>query len=414
MRSPSRKPGGLTGTTARWLSATAAATLTCCLLAALPTASASAAPPSITAVEAAQVRALLDQVGLGTLGTEELVEALEGLPQLEGINPSVLKEALTGTIEALIAEGADLGELLESPASVAQLEESLKQALGPLSGLLETLLGGNPASKLTEALGSLSSGEVVGSILASSGEPEKVIAEALGSVPGSQLQEAIGSLPTGEPFSKGTVEELAGQAGVTPQALAEELGASSEELPPTAMALTGALANGTKLGVVKTVSGLGMALLGSAEELEGGGGKEGGGGSSGGTGGSAGSGGSGGSGGNTTIVVQAPGASRSPAGAAVSAARRIRILSHHVHGHTLTVVVATPSAGIVSLTGKGVRPTHRRAVGTGTLTLRTTLTRAAASALRKHRRSRLQLAVRVAFKPTTGPSSSTSTRTVFR
>jgi hypothetical protein len=418
MRRLMSRSGGRTMRYGGRLAAVAAAALTSALLAALPTAPASAATPSITAVEAGQVEGLLDQVAVGTLDTEQLVKSLEGLLALEGIEAGTLEEALRKTIEQLEGEGANLGQLLESPASVTELEEALEQTLEeelglPIGGLLETLLGGDPTQALTETLGSVSSSELLGSVLQTSGEPGKEITEALGSIPSAEVERVLGSVPTGE-FSNGTVEELASQAGVTPTQLAEELGETSAQLPPSAMALTGTLANASKLGIVKSTAGVGMALLSGAEGLEGGGKKGAGGTGKEGSGGSGGS-GAGGGGGSTTVIVQVPGstASTQPSatGHTTHTTRGIRIVSHHVHGRTLTVVVSTPSPGTISLSASGVRTLRRHAARSGSLTLRTTLSRAA---LARHGHKRLRLSVRVAFAPSSGAPSSATAHAVFR
>jgi hypothetical protein len=311
--------------------------------------------------------------------------------------------------------------LLEPGAVVPTLQSSLKEALGPLAPLLETLLGGNPATKLTEALGGTGGNELIGKLLEASTEPRTLIAEILAALSPEKLEALLGSSLSGEAFSEATLAQLAGRLETTPQALDEDLG---QTLPETALALTGPLSNGTELSVLDGVKGLVLGILHSgAEVVEEAGGGEGGTGGSGAEGGKGGAGGSGGSGasgnpsgaGGTTVIVASPTAqaqgSTPSAGVASVATGKLKVLAHHVKGHFITILVQVPSAGKLAVGGKGVRSIRHQTAKTERVTLKATLTKAASASLRKHHH--LKVAVKVSFKQTGGPSSTATVPVVI-
>jgi len=396
----------------RQLLALVACTTVVGALAALPTASASARPPTITALPPVEVGTLLAETPLATLNAQQLAETLSSLPGFGAVSPAILEEALEKTIQTLSGKGGTLGELLESGTVVPTLESSLKEALGPLSPLLESLLGGNPATKLTEALQGVGGTELVGKLLQGSAEPEALIAEILAALNPEKVDALLGSTPVSEAFDKATVGQLATELETTPQALDEDLGQTLPELPETAMALTTPLANGTELGVMDSVKGLVMGLLDrSGAVIEGGSGAEGG---KGGSGGGAGAGGGNGNSipASTTVVVE----NTIPQAQALTSstgapAGKLRVLSHRVKGRAVMVLVEVPGAGKLTLVGGGIRSMHRETAKAERVSLKATLTKAGVSSLHKHHH--LKVTVKVSFKQTGGPSSTATVPVAF-
>jgi hypothetical protein len=119
--------------------------------------------------------------------------------------------------------------------------------------------------------------------------------------------------------------------------------------------------------------------------------------------------------GTTTVVVMPASASAStPSGAAAgSKTGKLKVISHKVKGDRATVVVEVPSAGKLSVGGKGLRTISRETAKAERVTLHPGLTRAGISSLRKHHR-KLKVPIKVSFKQTGGPSSSASVPLVFR
>ncbi len=76
---------------------------------------------------------------------------------------------------------------------------------------------------------------------------------------------------------------------------------------------------------------------------------------------------------------------------------KIKLLGHHVRGHTLFVRVETFTAGRVSVTSWGVHPVYRRVGGPGLYTIKAGLSRRARGALAAGRGARFR--VRVGFNP---------------
>jgi hypothetical protein len=329
------------------------------LLAVLPTVPARASTPSLTAPSQAQVDSLLGQVPLDKLNAGQLSEVLSQLPDLSGLQGIPLQEALDKVIEKLLGEGATL----------------------------EQLLGGNPLGKLTEALQSTDPSEVIAKLLGSSSDPQALIETILSALDPADLQTLLGSVLSGAPFSKTTVEGLAGQLGTTPQTLAEDLGKTAAALPATAMALTAPLKNGETLAVIDGVTG--------------------------GTGAPGGNGSSSSPGTTTVVVIPASASGAPPTDAAAGKTGKLKVISHKVKGDRATVVVEVPSAGKLSVGGKGLRTISRETAKAERVTLHPGLTRAGISSLRKHHR-KLKVPIKVSFKQTGGPSSSASVPLVFR
>jgi hypothetical protein len=420
-------------TTSRHTQGLIAVTLTAALfalLAAIPTGWARAASPTPSVTTIPVVEALtpteLDEVlatlPVGALNTTELNELLEKLPGIKGLVPSLglgglanLQTALSAAITDQVNKGDTLGQLLEPTGLPAMLGTEL----GKLLPLLSTLLGGNPTTKLTEALGAQTPSELVDSLL--SANPSQLLSELATGLTPANLEALLQSL-------LGTKMQT-GFAPTTVEGAAEALGASTEslttalDLPATTKALTAPLENGKTLSLLGGLGGLSLKLLsGSESPGSGGSGSGGSGGSSSGSGDS--SSGEGPSGSNTppvnagttTVLVSVPPTQTAvqPATASASSAGKggIKILSHRVRGKVLTLVVQVPAAGKIALGGAGVRSLRHEAAKAGRITLRTTLTRAGTASLRKLH-NHLKVTVKASFKQTGGPSSSAKTTIVF-
>jgi hypothetical protein len=412
------------------------------LLAALPTASASAAPstPGVTlpatvsAVPSSEVEALLSGVSLSDLNTTRLTEALAKLPGLSTLPAGKLKEALTKAIEGLTGKGGTLGRLLQPSEIVPGLEVELKKLLS-LPELLSLLKGENLTTKLTAALGSTTPSELLDTLLGSTGNPEATLTQLFSELNPEALKTLLGATLAGEPFSKTTVGELAGKLGMSTETLTKALDTTTAQLPEDATALTAPLTDGKALGVLDGLSNITLGLLGSPTQEKAGGEGSGGSGSGGGSGGSGsggssgssgggsggsgsgdGNGGSGGAGsggapGTTTVSVNVPLAQTAPIqpstakGSSTKKAGKIKILSYRVRGRVVTLVVRVPAAGTVALGGSGVRLVRRQTAKAERVTLRTVLTRAGVASLRRHRHG-LRVKLEASFEIAGGSSSS--------
>jgi hypothetical protein len=368
------------------------------MLAALPTASANAAGPSVAALPSPEVQSVLGETPLSGLNAPELAGLLAELPAFEGVNPTTLTAALEKVLAELTAEEADLSELLSNGEAATKLETALKELLGGLFSQLEGQLGGNPATKLGEVLSSSTVTEILGKLLGSSPEPQALLSEILAALNPEALQKLTGGLPTGEPVSKQTVGELASELETTAPKLAEELGTTSSVLPETAMALTAPLTNGKALGAFRGAEGVTLGLIEKgAQTVDGGAGGN--------TGGTP-------APGSTTIILQQPAPQTSAPSGAAAKAGKLKILSHHVKGKKATVVVEVPAAGKLTLSGKGVHSLSRETAKAERVTLHTTLSRAGAASARKHHH-KLKVPLKVSFKPTAGAASSAAATLAF-
>ena len=203
--------------------------------------------------------------------------------------------------------------LSEPNEIVPELETVIKRLLSP-SELVGLLKGQTLKELLTNALGSVEPTKLISEAVAKSEDPGELVTQALSGVNPEKLESAVGSTLAGDPFSTTTVGELANSYGTTEAGLTEALGTSSEQLPPTAMALTAPLTDGKTLGVLSGTEGLSLATLEGSE---------------GGLGGLGGSGGVGGVGGRG-------GAGGSPRRDELGRDRRTRI-PHHGRDRTLRV-----------------------------------------------------------------------------
>lgn len=372
-----------------------------------------------------------------------------GLLSHEELGAAGLEESLRKAIEQL-GPSAKLGELAEVKDILPSLETALE---GKLGSLLSALLGALGAeTELESTLGSLSLEQLVGTLLRSTAPHEPLAGELSGLAGGlfgevgaeNKLEGLLGGSALAGGFAPKSVNEVAEQLHTTPTAISEELGQTAAQLPAGTAMLTAPLTDGKLAGVAPAVKGLLTGVLSDLGEAPGGQGEEGGGKGSGegkgsgsgsgeggkgsgsgegkggsgegkGSGGSGGLGGSGagGSSGSTTVLLTVPGSSSSAATAAAKQkAGKVSILSHRVRGHLATVVLRVPSAGTVSLAGRGVHGARRQSARAERLTLHVSLARVASASLRHHHR--LAVRLNASFHPTTGSSSSAAVTVVFR
>jgi hypothetical protein len=374
---------------------------------------------SVSSLPSVEVEQLLAEVPLNDLSATQLGEVLSQLPGLSDLPTSTSKQALIETVEHLSGEGDTLGQLAGSSELISGLKGHLEGLLS-ISQLLSLLKGQSLTTVLNNALGSLSSNQILSGLLGASSTPTQVIEGALTATSPTKLESLLGSTLTGEPFSKTTVGELASELGMTVEQVASDVGTTSSELPSTATALTAPLTDGKTLGVLKALEGLHLGLFegegGSGSSGSGSGGSGSGTGSSGsGTGGSGGAGGSSsGTPAGTTVVLDSP----VPSSTAVTststkpASAKIKLLSKKVRGDVVTLVLSVPAAGRLTLTGHDVRSVAEQTDGAERVTLRTVLRKADAASLRR-RRHRLEVKLAVAFKGTGGQRSSITTGVAF-
>jgi hypothetical protein len=275
-----------------------------------------------------------------------------------------------------------------------------------LQSILADLIGASGPeglAKLREDLGSLPTGLSTEELSALNfGGLAEAITHLFTTATPAQLQPIVSDLLSGITLGSGTTGSLAQALGVPLETLAGALGESAGGNFSTLPVVVGEVGStGQKLGLAHLARGLVLTLLGpeeGEEENSGGAGGEGGGGSSGsgGTGGSGGVGGSGsgsngasgngdssaggsGSGGDSvpagglTLTVTLPGIQGAPPSARAIArkpAGKLKLLSWSLRGRVATVVLLAPAAGVLKLSGRGVRSmsAHLRAEGRVTLT----------------------------------------------
>jgi hypothetical protein len=394
-------------------------------------------PVSVSGLTSGEVESVLASAPLEDLSAAQLakpISELPGLGSLLGILPSgLLQQALTKTIKELAVKGDTLEQLNNSSGVVSELDAQLEKIIPePLLSLLPVLLKGNSLSGvLTSGLGSLNPSQLVEGLLTGASEPEREqLIENILTAVAPELQSLLGSTLTGEPFETSNVNELASKVGMTTEGFDKDLAATTEQILPTAMAVTAPLTGDKALTALEGIDGLHLGLLDGAAETTLGGSGGGAGGAGGGSGGSGtgpggspgGSGGSGGTGGggsttpsgSTTILVEdhrAQNAATTSTGSTVKTAK-VKILSHKVKGDAATLVVQVPAAGRLVLTGKGARSVREQSDGAERLTLRIVLTRVAAASLRKHRHG-LKVRLEVSFRQVNGASSSALTTVGF-
>jgi hypothetical protein len=334
----------------------------------------------------------------GSLDSAQIQKLVSGLAG--GLSP----EQLTALQTILPALTGELGE-----GGLSQLRSDLHALPGGLS--VEELAALDPAH-----LGAL-------------------IGEAFKTATPSQLAPIVADLLGGLSWSPGTTGSLANSLGVPLETLAGNLGETAEGAFSEVPAVTSQLGNeGQVAGVVAKAKGLAFGLLkplSEGKEGGSGGGSGSGGSGSGGSGGSSGSGGQGTGGaggaggpgnpaGGLTVVLNVPtttaGSAAAPGAAPHTVARKkvgpIRVLSHRVKGGVVTLVLAIPAAGRVTLSGSGLHPRSVHIGKARRLTIRATLTRAGRASLHA-RRNRLRVRLKTTFKPVSGASSSAAVTVTF-
>jgi hypothetical protein len=373
---------------------------------------------NVSALTPQAVQQLLAQIPVGGSGipavdleVPQLAKVIAELPGIDAL-PSVsglggqagLEAALRDALDKLLAGGQlPLGELLSPQALTGELVKALEEATHlPVAELIETLSHGNPEAVLGEGLGAIDLSELLAKLLGTSANPTQLIDQLLEGLNPATLEGLIGSLPSGSPVQSIDLAELAASLSKTPQELAEALGETLTTLPETAKAATQALANGDELALVKGLEGLNFGLVERTTEGAGIGGGNG-------SNATGANGGNGGTPASTTIVVTMPASSTPSAtsSAAAAALAKVKIVSHKVSGNKATLVVQVPSAGKLTLSGSGFKKVTQEAAKAERVTIHTTLTKARAASLRKHRR-KTKIKLTSTFVPVSGHSSAAS------
>jgi hypothetical protein len=380
------------------------------MAAALPSASIAASPATltqpvtVTPLPTSGLKELLSGVPLQALPASELKQVIAGLPGLSGVPTVKLNEAIGHALATLGSKGDTVGELLSSGGLVSQLLTQLESGLS-ISELLALLKGGSLTSLLSSALGTTTPESLLGGVLERASSPGQVLGQILGAANQPKLEELIGGPITGVNFVPSTVSGLAGELGMTVTKLGEEVGAS---LPSTALALTGALLSGKTLAGLTGPIGLNLSLLGGSEGSEEGSSGAGGNGGSG-----SGSGGTGGAGGSehpgtgnvdiTLLSTSAPATSPVPTVASKPASPlHLTVVSRNYRRGVLTLVLRVPHAGTLRVTGAGLGTKSRKVSKATQVTVRTKLTRAGLSSLRRARGHHRKVTVSVLLRETGG------------
>jgi hypothetical protein len=365
------------------------------LLAQLPVADSGAATPAV-------------DLELGQLA--KVIAELSGIDTLPGVGglggQAGLEAALHEALGKLLAGGSlPLGELLSPQLLSGELLKALEAATHlPVAELIEGLLHGNAETILDQGLGGVNLSELLGKLVSASSDPTQLLEQLLAGLSPATLQGLLGTVSSGDPLQSLDLGELAGQLAKTPQQLAEALGQTLTTLPETAKAATQALSDGDELALIKGLEGLNFGLVERTTEGAGIAGNSG--------GDSTGAdGGAGGTPGTTTVVVSPPAGTTTGATAAPSATAAtlapVKIISHKVKGSKATFVVQVPSAGKLTLSGSGFKKVTKEASKAERMTVQTTLTKARAASLRKHRK-KTAVKLTSTFVPVSGHSSSAS------
>jgi hypothetical protein len=374
---------------------------------------------SVSALTPQAVQELLAQLPVGDSGAgaaavdlevgplAKVIAELPGIDALPGVGglggQAGLEAALQEALGKLLAGGSlPLGELLSPQLLSGELLQALEAATHlPVAELIEALLHGNPEAIVGQGLGSIDLSELLAKLVGASPDPTQLLEQLLAGLNPATLEGLLGTLPSDDPLQSLDLGELAGELSKTPQQLAEALGQTLTTLPETAKAATQALSNGDELALVKGLEGLNFGLVERTTEGAGAGGSG---------GDSAGAdGGNGGTPAATTVVVSVPASTTSNAtpAAAAAALAKVKIISHKVNGNKATLVVQVPSAGKLTLGGDGFEKVTKEASKAERVTVQTTLTKARAASLRKHRR-KMSVKLTSTFVPVSGHSSSAS------
>jgi hypothetical protein len=373
-----------------------------------------------------------------------LVLALAG----KSLTPEVLlagisSEQLTSLL-GNFTEGADAAQVEQVLASLAAGEGVSGEEAAALQSILAGLAGSLSSEglgKLREDLAALPTGLSAEELAAL--DPEQLAETVDGlfaTATPTQLQPVVADLLGGVAWGAGTTGSLAQVLGVPLETLAGALGESAQGGFSTLPVVSGTVGStGQVMGLLDRTRGLALGLLGpEGEEEAGEGGEEAGGEGSGGSGGgngggpggnsgagngggSGGNGASGGSGGNgtggsggvpaggLTLTVTLPGTTSTPTTAGPrsvtpKAPAKLRMVSWRRRGRTATIVLQAPTAGTLTLTGRGVRSTRVHLRRGGRVTLTATLSRARMASLRRTHRH-LKVRLKAIFKPLSGASS---------
>lgn len=98
---------------------------------------------------------------------------------------------------------------------------------------------------------------------------------------------------------------------------------------------------------------------------------------------------------------------------ATVATPKVKVVSHKVRRNTVTLVVQTPSAGTVRVSGSGLAAVKTKVKRAEKVTLKVKLSKAGLIALRRHH-NKLTVQLRVSFEPSKGSSSSATVPVTFR
>ncbi len=361
---------------------------------------------------------------------------------ISGLSPEELSTLLNNFTEG--AGTTQIEQVLASLAAGEGVSGENAAALQPILAGLIGALGPEGLTKLREDLGSLPTGLSTEelSALNFAGLAEAITHLFTTATP-AQLQPVVSDLLGDITLGAGTTGSLAQALGVPLETLAGALGESAAGNFSTLPVVVGEVGStGQQLGLAHLARGLVLTMLGPEEEGEensGGAGGEGGGGA-GGAGGSGGVGGSGsgsngasGNGGSSaggsgssgdsvpagglTLTVTLPGSPGAPSPASARAlvrkpAGKLKLLSWSRRGRVATVVLLAPAAGVLKLSGHGVRSMSAHLRAEGRVTLTAILSKARVASLRRSHRQ-LKVRLKATYRPTTGAGSSVAVTVPF-
>jgi hypothetical protein len=376
------------------------------LLAAVPSASAVDAPslpgaPNVTPAAVTLSAGDLANLDVNALGLEsgQLASVLARIPALGALPAGTLESVLgalpsntplsglLSAIETATGIKVSIGEVTQVVIPAATFDPSvltnlLAGAASQLEGtpqgaqlaqLLENLLGGLNADQLQQLAKQLGIGGNVAE-LASALEQKLANGELL-----PALESLLAQL--GTPLAT-TAQQLESTLGTTPAELAKQLGGLPESVLNAVTGVQTPIDDGE--GVLAALTGGdGTTTLATVPS-------------------------------NTTNNYSTTNNYPTSAAAAkkAAAAGKVKILRHKVKGHTLTLTVSTPSAGRITVTAAHAKRVSKKVAKAGTTTLKVPLTKAGIASAKRHRKLNVQ--VKVAFKPLSGAASSAVTKAHFR
>jgi hypothetical protein len=346
----------------------------------------------------------LGNVDLSALGLEssELASALVKVPALSTLPVGTLESLIVGlpansTLQELLAEvkaatgvevttgeaiGVVLGDAAANPdvlsrvlGEVASLLHGTPQA-GALQAVLTNLIGGLTPSQLQQ----------LESQLGASGNPAELadtLAEKLANGElDSELATVLGELGT---TAATTGSQAATTVGMTADKLASQLGLGEEALKAASGTSTPIGSLGGVLDTLAGPAGLTLATVpGSTITTTNGGSTT----------------------TNNTSTTSTTTAGAAGSGKSSTVSGKVRIISHKVKGRALVLVVRVPGAGELTVTGAHAKRELRKSKKAGTMTLKIPLTSAAVADV--HRRHKLKIQLKAAFKPASGATSTAS------